>query len=322
MYLKKGYESEEVGQLQRDLNFCAYDAGDVDGDFGGQTKSAVIALQSYHGLDQDGIYGDLSDNALMSEIKEIQQILVNNGYNISVDGAVGDETINATTAYQSKNGLVADGIVGAQTLDKLGLRENTPAPTAQAPTPITGNVSAPSGDLSGKVICINPGHGGSDPGACGDLLEKDMNLIVSLRLGQLLSECGAQVHYTRTTDIWMALGDRPAIANSVGADIFISIHHNGSSNPNSSYSLAICYPGSDNGVRLGQNVLNGIVNRLGLQNQGIIQRDDSDVTYSDMPAVITEAMFASSPDNCALFNNGGAELEALGILDGVLAYFG
>jgi N-acetylmuramoyl-L-alanine amidase len=54
----------------------------------------------------------------------------------------------------------------------------------------------------------------------------------------------------------------------------------------------------------------------------LIQRDDSDVTYSDMPAVITEASFASSPADCALFNNGGAELEALGILDGILAYFG
>lgn len=182
--------------------------------------------------------------------------------------------------------------------------------------------AAPTGNLSGKIICINPGHGGSDPGACGDLRESDMNLTVALILGPMLSERGAQVIYTRTTDVRVPLSDRPVIANNAGADIFISIHHNGSNDPNASGTCAICYPGSENGIRLATLCLNGLYNRLGLRQRGLIQRDDSDVTYTDMPAVITEAMFASCPADCALFNNGGAELEALGILDGILAYFG
>ena len=180
----------------------------------------------------------------------------------------------------------------------------------------------PAGNLSGRTICINPGHGGSDPGACGDLRESDMNLTVALRLGQLLAECGASVVYTRTSDVHVYLSDRPVIANNAGADLFISIHHNGSNDPNSSGTCAICYPGSDAGYRLATLCLVGLYHRLGLRQRGLIQRDDSDVTYSDMPAVITEASFASSPADCALFNNGGAELEALGILDGILAYFG
>lgn len=182
--------------------------------------------------------------------------------------------------------------------------------------------AALTGSLSGKIICINPGHGGSDPGACGDLRESDMNLTVALRLGQLLSERGTQVVYTRTTDDHVYLSDRAVIANNAGTDLFVSIHHNGSSDPSSSGTCAICYPGSENGIRLATLCLNGLYNRLGLQQRGLIQRDDSDVTYSDMPAVITEASFASSPADCALFQNGGAELEALGILDGILAYFG
>ncbi|MBC3901427.1 hypothetical protein GH811_17645 [Acetobacterium malicum] len=161
----------------------------------------------------------------------------------------------------------------------------------------------PTGNLSGRVICINPGHGGSDPGACGDLRESDMNLTVALRLGQLLAERGAQVIYTRITDVHVYLSDRPVIANNAGADLFISIHHNGSSDPSSSGTCAICYPGSDAGIRLATLCLNGLYNRLGLQQRGLIQRDDSDVTYSDMPAVITEASFASCPADCALFNN-------------------
>lgn len=182
--------------------------------------------------------------------------------------------------------------------------------------------AAPTGNLSGKIICINPGHGGSDPGACGDLRESDMNLTVALILGPMLTERGAQVVYTRTTDERVPLADRPVIANNAGADLFISIHHNGSNDPNASGTCAICYPGSDAGIRLATLCLNGLYNRLGLRQRGLIQRDDSDVTYTDMPAVITEASFASSPADCALFQNGGAELEALGILDGILAYFG
>lgn len=186
--------------------------------------------------------------------------------------------------------------------------------------PVTPAASA--GNLYGKIICINPGHGGSDPGACGDLRESDMNLTVSLRLGQLLSERGASVVYTRTTDDHVYLSDRPVIANNAGADLFISIHHNGSSDPSSSGTCAICYPGSENGIRLATLCLNGLYNRLGLQQRGLIQRDDSDVTYTDMPALISEAMFASCPDDCVFFQNGGAELEALGLLEGIIAYFG
>lgn len=205
-------------------------------------------------------------------------------------------------------------VMSPDTIQKFMKAEPKPA------APVTP--AAPAGNLSGKIICINPGHGGSDPGACGDLRESDMNLTVALRLGQLLEERGAQVIYTRTSDERVPLSDRPVIANNAGADLFISIHHNGSNDPNASGTCAICYPGSDAGIRLATLCLNGLYNRLGLRQRGLIQRDDSDVTYTDMPALISEAMFASCPADCAFFQNGGAELEALGILDGILVYFG
>ncbi len=192
------------------------------------------------------------------------------------------------------------------------------------PKPVAPAMPAPQvpKSLAGKIICLNPGHGGSDPGAVGLLRESDQNLCVVLRLGQLLSERGASVIYTRTTDVHMYLIDRTDIANDANADMFVSVHHNGSNDPASNGSETICYPGSDNGLRLATLTLNGICNRLGTYRRGVIQRDDSDVTYSDMVAVITEALFSSNPDECNLFSNGGAELEALGILDGILTYLG
>lgn len=321
MNLEIGTMGTAVAQLQNDLNFCAYDAGTVDGDFGSQTQKAVLALQAYHGLEPDGIYGDLSDAALMGEIRTIQEALTKNGYCIAVDGAVGSETLAAITDFQKKIGLSVDGIVGNETLKALGIEIPPTANQTEMVVPSPTVKPPPAGIGNGQLVCINPGHGGSDPGACGNLQEKDMNLVVSLRLGQLLQERGFRVVYTRTDDRWMALSDRPVIANENNADIFVSIHHNGSASLESSGTLVICYPGSTNGLRLAQLVLNGLCNRMGLANRGIIQRDDSDVTYSNMPAIITEGLFATSPNDCRFFSNGGAELEAQGILEGILAYF-
>ncbi|OXS26872.1 MAG: hypothetical protein BI182_12125 [Acetobacterium sp. MES1] len=323
MNLEIGTMGTAVAQLQNDLNFCAYDAGTVDGDFGSQTQGAVLALQAYHGLEPDGIYGDLSDAALMGEIRLIQEALTKKGYHLAIDGAVGSETLAAITDFQKRNGLAVDGIVGNETLKALGIEIPMAANQTETTTPISKPTSTtpPNGTGNGQLVCINPGHGGSDPGASGNLQEKDMNLVVSLRLGQLLKERGFSVVYTRTDDRWMPLSDRPAIANENNADIFVSIHHNGSASPESSGTLVICYPGSTNGLRLARLVLNGLCNRMGLSNRGIIQRDDSDVTYSNMPAIITEGLFATSPSDCHFFSNGGAELEAQGILEGILAYF-
>lgn len=321
MKLERGTMGTDVAQLQKDLNFCAYDAGMVDGDFGSQTQEAVLALQTYHGLEQDGIYGDQSDAALMGEIRLIQEALIKNGYHLALDGAVGSETLAAITDFQKRNGLAVDGIVGNETLRALGIEIPPAANQTETVVPSPTVKPLPAGKGNGQLVCINPGHGGSDPGACGNLQEKDMNLVVSLRLGQLLKERGFSVVYTRTEDRWMALSDRPTIANENNADLFISIHHNGSASPESSGTLVICYPGSTNGLRLAQLVLSGLCNRMGLSNRGIIQRDDSDVTYSNMPAIITEGLFATSPSDCHFFSNGGAELEAQGILEGILTYF-
>ncbi|HTX16682.1 MAG TPA: N-acetylmuramoyl-L-alanine amidase [Candidatus Baltobacteraceae bacterium] len=84
-------------------------------------------------------------------------------------------------------------------------------------------------------IAIDPGHGGFDTGAMGPhgLMEKSLCLDVALRLGQLIEQNipGAQVIYTRTTDKYVSLEDRTAIANRAHADLFISIHANSSDSP-------------------------------------------------------------------------------------------
>jgi len=86
----------------------------------------------------------------------------------------------------------------------------------------------------GRIV-IDAGHGGHDTGtiAPNGLLEKDLVLDVSLRLGRLLrSKMGADVIYTRDDDTFIPLETRTAIANQQQADLFISVHANSSQDPN------------------------------------------------------------------------------------------
>lgn len=179
----------------------------------------------------------------------------------------------------------------------------------------------PSQVLKGKIFVVDAGHGGSDPGAVGNMTEKEQNLQVALNLGQLLKNHGATVILTRCDDRWMSLSERVAIANDNHVDAFISIHHNGSGDPSAHGSETICHPLSSGGYKLAKLILDGLTSRLGTRARRVIQRDDYTVTYTNMVAVISEASFTSNPNEVHQFRNGGMQLEAQGILDGVLAYY-
>ena len=81
------------------------------------------------------------------------------------------------------------------------------------------------------TVVIDPGHGGKDPGAVGKIgREKDINLKVALMLGEMITTNHKDVNvvYTRKTDKYVTLKQRPAIANEADGDLFISIHTNAS----------------------------------------------------------------------------------------------
>jgi N-acetylmuramoyl-L-alanine amidase len=84
-----------------------------------------------------------------------------------------------------------------------------------------------------RRIVVDPGHGGHDPGAVGftGTHEKNVVLDIALKLSKKLrDELGLDVVLTRTTDVFLELQERTAIANQVGADLFVSIHANASLN--------------------------------------------------------------------------------------------
>ena len=88
-----------------------------------------------------------------------------------------------------------------------------------------------------KTIVIDPGHGGKDSGTFGTkrfkIYEKHVALAVSLKLGNYISEAfpDVKIIYTRDTDVFLELNERTEIANKSNADLFISIHCDGFTNP-------------------------------------------------------------------------------------------
>lgn len=107
----------------------------------------------------------------------------------------------------------------------------------QAPADRPLKIHIPEGQKNGKLrrIVVDAGHGGKDPGAVGvsGVLEKDVTLAMAKVLARRLEQAfGCEVLLSRNGDVYLPLEERTGFANKVGADLFISIHANASTNHN------------------------------------------------------------------------------------------
>ena len=153
----------------------------------------------------------------------------------NASGSASGSGIDSASGFGSGSGIGSsiDSASGGATGTGRGLgswSRRPPArpalfPTASGPLSAEGLPLVPRGRF--KVV-IDPGHGGPDPGAVGiaGLRETDVVLDVSLQLARLLQSRGVEVLLTRTTEVDVDLPPRVALANSSGADLFLSVHAN------------------------------------------------------------------------------------------------
>lgn len=121
-------------------------------------------------------------------------------------------------------------IVAAKARTKAAPRAEAPKTPARRTPPGRAANGKPAAEKPIRIV-LDPGHGGTDPGAGSDgfALEKDVTLAITTRLATLLrARLDAVVVLTRTEDATLALSERTARANTEGADLFISVHGNSS----------------------------------------------------------------------------------------------
>lgn len=257
-------------------------------------------------------------------VRQLQQSLSALGYDPGPqDGDFGPRTLAAVVKLQNSSGLVPDGICGPLTwsaIDRL----------SQA-----GVTSRSAGPLRGRLVVIDPGHGGNEPGALstwGDR-EKDFTLRIASKVRQYLEAQGATVQLTRYGDYtpggdWGRTVDelaaRASLANSNDADIFVSIHNNSyPKDPNTSGVMAFYRSGSAESMSLAKSLATGVNATTGLRFIDVQVGPYYVLSHTVMPAALVEVGFMTNwHDVNLLRQNSFIDDAARGIAAGIVDYLG
>ncbi len=155
------------------------------------------------------------------------------------------------------------------------------------------------GDSSPITVVIDAGHGGHDRGGIPGqrVAEKDMNLDVALRLRNVLSASGYRVVMTRSSDVFVPLGGRVAIANSYRNAVFVCIHFNATGRSGASGIETYFY--SRDSLPLASAIHYYVTGGAPSANRGVRRRGYYVLRKTSIPAVLVECGFLTNPTEAA-----------------------
>ena len=204
-----------------------------------------------------------------------------------------------------------------------------------------GSASRGNYDVLNKIVYLDAGHGGYDPGASYfGISEKSLTLAIQSRVKAKLEAEGYQVVTTRTSDTYVDLTDRSHAANASESDIFVSIHINASGSsaaqgietyyyqPYAEYPSRINATYHANPTRLSMSdtlanaIQSSLINATGAQNQGVKRQTFAVLRETTAPAVLLELGFLSNPQEAARLNTSAyQETLANAIVAGIKRYY-
>jgi N-acetylmuramoyl-L-alanine amidase len=228
-------------------------AGTGTAAFDDDTDRAVRAFQQQRGLTVDGVVGGTTYHALDEarwrlgdrilsylparllagdDVSTLQQRLLDMGFDCGrVDGLFGVETEQALREFQRNIGIPADGTCGPTTLKALNQLARTVVGGQPQAMRETEAINRAGPTLSGKLVIIDPGHGGRDSGVGGHQLgEAVLVYDLASRVEGRLTATGSSAFLTRGPDGDLDETDRASFANAAGADLVISLHVDAHSN--------------------------------------------------------------------------------------------
>ncbi|MGG4141683.1 N-acetylmuramoyl-L-alanine amidase family protein [Paenibacillus algorifonticola] len=175
-----------------------------------------------------------------------------------------------------------------------------------------------------KIVVIDPGHGGVEPGkvAPTGLQEKIINLSLSLKVEQLLRQVsGIKLVMTRTDDSTVSLSNRAKMANALNADLFVSLHANSFTTPTPSGTET--YYARDSSIPLAKTIHRYLLEATGLKDRGVKYGNYHVIRETTMPAVLLETGFMSNTADLAVITNETVQMRmAKGIVEGIKEYLG
>ena len=191
-----------------------------------------------------------------------------------------------------------------------------------SPLAVTATVDSVLGEVTinmGKtrLVVINPGHGGADPGAVYfGLKEKDFNLDIALRLDAILKQQGVSAILTRYDDRDLDLYERTRMANELDACLYLSIHNNaasaGATGTETFFQNGKNNTGPLTSQEFAQLVQNNIIAATGLYNRGAKNESIlyngaglAELRTTHMIAALTEVCFLSNADDAAKLQDAG-----------------
>ena len=207
------------------------------------------------------------------------------------------------------------------------------------PYRLQNNVDVFSTPLEGKVVIVDPGHGGIDAGASsGDVLEKELNLEIARILQEYLEESGAVAILTRTDDTNTAdpnrkkgttqkmsdLRERKDDIEEFSADMFISIHMNKFSESNYRGAQVFYPKGTEESKLLGENIQQSIKETLNDGNTRLAKATNDIFVLKDnkIPSSLIECGFLSNQEETKLLTDKNYQRKmAWGIYLGIVRYF-
>lgn len=181
--------------------------------------------------------------------------------------------------------------------------------------------------IAGRIIVIDPGHGGKDPGTTHGKIaqEKEITLKVSNLVKKKLEASGAIVKMTRTGDTYPSLQDRVDFTKNNYGEIFVSIHVNSAGSSAKGTETYYSVTSNDNekeDFALATAINSQIVKQANMNNRGVKRVDYYVVKGLVVPAILVELGFLSNEeDRNKLTSDKYAEIFAQAIYDGIVEYY-
>jgi N-acetylmuramoyl-L-alanine amidase len=338
--IRRGDTGPAVEEVQAALvGLGALAAVPQDGTFDEATDRAVRAFQQQRGLGVDGIVGPETYAALQAarhslgdrilshrtrmlvgdDVAALQERLTELGFDPGrADGVFGPLTAGALAAFQREYGLRPDGVCGPATLRALAQLGRLVVGGRPQQLRESERLHAAGAALAGKVVVVDPGHGGADRGALARGLD-EATLVQDLatRLEGRLQAMGVRVLLTRGWDSDPSDEERAALANGAGADLLLSLHV-AAATSDRPHGVASYHFGTGTGTsstvgeQLAGLAQRELVARTGLLDCRVHAKTWALLRLTQMPAVRVEVGHLTNPDDAALladpaFRDGVAE---------------